>query len=199
LRAAYLRGTHRGDARSRRGEPEHGMEASFAVARRGPGAAEPSKTTKAAAATAQNDALGCAALHRPGLDWLMPVLKNAKHEAVAQAYLADRERIGWRAYKGVYPKSSKHAAETAIARLLKNAGFAARIAELAAAAADDTVMSAREVLQELTKIARSNMADYMRADDCGDPHARFLGPDGATRRRRSSRGDGRGFSRQPRR
>jgi hypothetical protein len=98
----------------------------------------------------------------------MPVLKNAKHEAVAQAYLADRERIGWRAYKGVYPKSSKHAAETAIARLLKNAGFAARIAELAAAAADDTVMSAREVLQELTKIARSNMADYMRADG-GDP------------------------------
>jgi hypothetical protein len=29
----------------------------------------------------------------------MPALENAKHEAACLAYLADRERIGWRAYR----------------------------------------------------------------------------------------------------
>jgi hypothetical protein len=41
----------------------------------------------------------------------MPVLENTKHEAVAQAYMADPAKVGWRAYKAVYPKSSRHAAE----------------------------------------------------------------------------------------
>jgi hypothetical protein len=67
----------------------------------------------------------------------MPVLANAKHEAVAQAYVADPERIGWRAYRKVYPNSSRHAAETAWTRLLKIAEFSARLAELAEAAAQD--------------------------------------------------------------
>jgi hypothetical protein len=49
----------------------------------------------------------------------MPALENAKHEAACLAYLADRERIGWRAYRSVYPNSSQHAAETAFGRLLK--------------------------------------------------------------------------------
>lgn len=102
----------------------------------------------------------------------MPVLKNAKHEAVAQAYVADREHIGWRAYKAAYPKSSKHAAETAFGRLLKNAEFKARVDELLGAAAGDAVMSAREVLEELSKLGRSNMLDYMR-NDCGDPRLDF--------------------------
>jgi hypothetical protein len=31
----------------------------------------------------------------------MPVLKNVKHEAVAQAYIADPAKVGWRAYKAV--------------------------------------------------------------------------------------------------
>jgi hypothetical protein len=39
-------------------------------------------------------------------------LANAKHEAVALAYIADPEKIGWRAYRSVYAKSSQHAAET---------------------------------------------------------------------------------------
>src|SRR4051794_1055495 len=62
----------------------------------------------------------------------LSVLSNAKHEAVAQALIADPQKVGWRAYKAVYPKSSRHAAETAFGRLLKDATFAARIAALKA-------------------------------------------------------------------
>jgi hypothetical protein len=52
----------------------------------------------------------------------MPVLSNQRHEGVAQAYIADPEKVGWKAYKKVYPKSSQHAAETGFSRLLlKNA------------------------------------------------------------------------------
>jgi phage terminase small subunit len=102
----------------------------------------------------------------------MPALKNAKHEALAQAYVADRERIGWRAYKAIYPKSSQRAAETGFSRLLKNAEFAGRVAELDEKAADSgAVMSARQVLEELSKIGRADMADFVRAFACGDPVA----------------------------
>jgi hypothetical protein len=97
----------------------------------------------------------------------MTPLTNAKHEAVALAYLADPEKVGWRAYRKVYPKSSRTAAEVAFSRLLRNAKFSARIAELAEQAAQGAVMTAQEALVELTKIARANMQDYMR-----------VGPDG---------------------
>jgi hypothetical protein len=40
----------------------------------------------------------------------MTTLANAKHEVVAQAFIADPERVGWRAYRAVYPKSSHHTA-----------------------------------------------------------------------------------------
>jgi phage terminase small subunit len=104
----------------------------------------------------------------------MPALKNAKHEALAQAYIADRERIGWRAYKAVYPKSSQRAAETGFSRLLKNAEFAGRVAELDEKAADSgAVMSARAVLEELSNLAGANMLDYMRAGANGDPYLHF--------------------------
>ena len=89
----------------------------------------------------------------------MPLLKNAKHEAVAQAFLAQPEKIGWKAYRSVYRKSSRHAAETAWTRLLKNAEFKARVDELMQAAADDSVMTAREVLQELSALGRGNLQD----------------------------------------
>src|SRR6266852_4683645 len=93
----------------------------------------------------------------------MPALANAKHEAVAIAYLADPERIGWRAYRKAYTKSSQRAAETCFGRLLKNVEFSARIAELAEAAAQGAVASAHEVLVELSRIGRANMADFVRA------------------------------------
>lgn len=99
----------------------------------------------------------------------MAALSNAKHEAVAQAYIADRERIGWRAYQSVYPRSSQRAAVTSWSALLDNPDFSARLAELAEAAAQGAVMTANEVLAELTKIARANMADYMRVGPGGDP------------------------------
>lgn len=103
----------------------------------------------------------------------MPALKNAKHEAVAQAYIADAERSGPRAYRGVYPKSSQHAAETAYGRLLKKAEFRERIAELEGKSAELAVaagvMSRLEVLQELSSIGRGNMQDYVvRGDDVGE-------------------------------
>lgn len=56
----------------------------------------------------------------------MTPLTNAKHEAVALAYLTDPEKVGWRAYQSVYPKSSRTAAEVAFSRLLKNAKFSAQ-------------------------------------------------------------------------
>ncbi len=101
----------------------------------------------------------------------MSTLTNAKHEAVAQAFIADRERIGWRAYGAIYPKSSRHTAESAFSALMKKPEFSGRIAELAEQAAQDAVMTAHEVLVELTKIARANMADFVRAFACGDPVA----------------------------
>jgi phage terminase small subunit len=91
----------------------------------------------------------------------MKVLSNAKHEAVARALIADPESVGWRAYKAVYPKSSRHAAENGFTRLSKNADFAARIDELKAAAAEGAVATARQVLEELTRIGLANMADYI--------------------------------------
>jgi phage terminase small subunit len=104
-------------------------------------------------------------------DWMdrMPVLKNVKHEAVAQAYIADPAKVGWRAYKAVYPKSSQHAAETAFGRLLKNAEFSSRIAEMSAEAAEGAVATAREVLEQLTKIGFANIQDYVRIGPDGDP------------------------------
>lgn len=96
-------------------------------------------------------------------------LQNAKHELVALKYFADPERIGWRCYQQVYPKSSQRAAETSFSKLLKNPEFSARIENLKSAAADDSVMSAREVLQELSKLGRSNIQNVVvKGDDTTD-------------------------------
>jgi hypothetical protein len=62
----------------------------------------------------------------------VPILSNQRHEVVALAYIADPEKIGWRAYQSVYPKSSQHAAETMFSRMLKKVEFCARVAELQA-------------------------------------------------------------------
>lgn len=87
----------------------------------------------------------------------MPTLSNQRHEAVALAYIADPERVGWRAYQGVYPKSSQHAAETGISRLLKNVEFRARVAELQAGAANDAEIKLESLLREATDIQRAAM------------------------------------------
>jgi hypothetical protein len=103
----------------------------------------------------------------------MPALANAKHEAVAIAYIADPERIGWRAYHQIYPNAAQHTAESAFSALMKKPEFSARIAEFAEASAQGAVMAAREVLVELSRIARANMADFVRAFfGCDDPGRR---------------------------
>ncbi len=98
----------------------------------------------------------------------MPILSNSKHEAVAQAYIADPQHVGWKAYVVVYPKSSEAAAKTAFTRLLKKADFAARIAELMAAAADSAVMSLNDVLVELSLLGRSNVKHIAAVFPHGD-------------------------------
>lgn len=105
----------------------------------------------------------------------MTILANAKHEAVALAYLADPKKIGWRAYRKVYPKASRHTAENCFSRLMKKEEFAARVAELHEQAAQAAVMTAQEVLEELTKLGRANMADYIQIGPNGDPILNLTG------------------------
>jgi hypothetical protein len=85
----------------------------------------------------------------------MPVLSNQRHEAVALAYISDPEKVGWRAYKSVYPNSSRHAAETGISRLLKNVEFRARVAELQAAASTSAEITLESLLHETADIQRA--------------------------------------------
>lgn len=107
----------------------------------------------------------------------MSVLKNARHEAVLAAYLGDRERVGWKAYAAVYPKSSQRAAETAWSRLLKDAEFAARRDELLAAVVEGVksaaIMDLEEVLAELSKLGRANMQDFI-VQGAGDNTAEVI-------------------------
>lgn len=91
----------------------------------------------------------------------MKPLDNPKHERVAQLFFGDPERIGFRAYMAVYPKSSQHAAETAFSRLLKTAGFKARIAALTAAAAEKSGVTIERVMAEIAKLGFANMDDYI--------------------------------------
>jgi hypothetical protein len=52
---------------------------------------------------------------------------------------------------------------------LTDADFFSRLAELQAQAAQGAVMAAQEVLEELSRLARANMVDYMRVGPGGDP------------------------------
>jgi phage terminase small subunit len=107
----------------------------------------------------------------------MPALSNSKYESVAQAYIADVERKGARAYGSVYPKASLKACQNGIGKLLANPDFAARVAELETIlgemAAAAGMMAAKEILQELSAIGRANMADYMTVGSDGDPQLHF--------------------------
>lgn len=80
-------------------------------------------------------------------------LANAKHEAVALAYLTDPQKNGTRAYREVYG-CSYPAAKTGYSRLLTNVDFAARIADLHEQAVQGTVMAAQEALERISARAR---------------------------------------------
>lgn len=100
-------------------------------------------------------------------------LQNAKHEAVLQAYVADKEHVGWRAYVSVYPKSSEAAAATGFSRLLRNAGFAARLKFLEGAATEVAVeksgIEIAAVVNELAKIGFANAKNYLQILPGGEP------------------------------
>ncbi len=100
-------------------------------------------------------------------------LKSAKHEAVLQAFIADPERVGYKAYLVVYPKSSKDAASTGFSRLLRNAGFVARLKFLDAGvtqvAVEQSGVTIAATVAELAKIGFANMRDYLQFDEAGQP------------------------------
>jgi len=100
------------------------------------------------------------------------MLKNAKHEAVLQAYIANRERVGWKAYSAIYTNSSQRASEVGWSRLLTHAEFSARLAELEKAVVDKVIektgITVERVLAELALIGFSNMQDFAEALMEGD-------------------------------
>lgn len=100
-------------------------------------------------------------------------LKNAKHEAVLQAWIADPARVWWKAWQSVYPKSQQRAAEVSASRLLKDAEFCARrdsiLGQVAERVMSAAVMSQVEVLEELSKLGRSNLKKALvDGDDTAD-------------------------------
>lgn len=101
-------------------------------------------------------------------------LKNAKHEAVLQAYVSDQQRVGFKAYLVVYPKSSAAAAKTGFSRLLKNADFARRLRTLDARVTEKVVeravITTEQVIEELAKIGFANMLDYAKVSGEGEPY-----------------------------
>jgi hypothetical protein len=88
----------------------------------------------------------------------VPILTNQRHEAVALAYIADPQKIGWRAYQSVYSKSSCAAAKSGLSRMLKKANFRARVAELQAEAAADAEITLEGLLREAADIQHAAMA-----------------------------------------
>jgi hypothetical protein len=89
---------------------------------------------------------------------VVPILSNQRHEAVALAYIADPQKIGWRAYQSVYPKSSRHAAETMFSRMLKKVEFCARVAELQAGAAAEAEITLESLLREVEEARKMAMS-----------------------------------------
>jgi phage terminase small subunit len=101
----------------------------------------------------------------------MTALKNAKHERFAQAIVEGKS--GREAYQGAGYKAADAAADANASRLLTNAQVSARVAELKEVAATAAGLTAQKVLDELSRIAFANMADYMRVGRDGDPYLDF--------------------------
>ena len=103
----------------------------------------------------------------------MPVLKNAKHEAVLQHYVRSTDRIGWKSYAVVYPNSSQHAAEVGWSRLLKKDKFKTRKDELENTVAErvieKTAITKERIVAELGKLGFANMDDYVTIGADGLP------------------------------
>jgi phage terminase small subunit len=89
----------------------------------------------------------------------MPALENSRHEAFARAIVKGMAAGPAYVAAGYAPKGADQNAHA----LTRNHKVAKRIAELKAEAADGAVMGAREVLERLTVLGRSNMQDYVGA------------------------------------
>src|SRR5882762_5584393 len=106
----------------------------------------------------------------------MPVLQNARHEAFARAIVegkSGREAYKLAGYKAKPGGKRSGPADAAAARLLKNVQVAARIAELKGDAARTSTITAARVLDELAKLAFSNMLNYMAIGADGEPRFDF--------------------------
>jgi phage terminase small subunit len=106
----------------------------------------------------------------------MAVLKNSRHEAFARAVVegkSEREAYQRAGYRGKPGGKRSGPADAAAARLLKNVQVAARIAELKGDAARASTSTAARVLDELAKLAFSNMLNYMTIGADSQPRLDF--------------------------
>jgi phage terminase small subunit len=108
-----------------------------------------------------NDSIMAAAVPAAPLisDFVMTVLSNSRHEAFARAILQGKS--GREAYIAAGYKAA--GAEANASRLIRNDKVSARIAELKGKAAEGAVATARQVLEELTRIGLANIRDYVGA------------------------------------
>jgi phage terminase small subunit len=90
-------------------------------------------------------------------------LDNPRHERFVQGLLAGKSADDAYAAAGFRPHRGN------ASRLRANEHVVRRLAELQAAVADSSVITAVRVLDELAKLAFSNMLDYMRVGPDGDP------------------------------
>src|SRR5436305_229003 len=71
-------------------------------------------------------------MSEPAANPALQPLKNPKHEAVLQAWIADPTRVWWKAWQAAYPKSKQRAAAERPGRLAgddpSERGLARRIA-----------------------------------------------------------------------
>lgn len=91
----------------------------------------------------------------------MPTLSNPRHERFAQALVAGKTAD--EAYAEAGYKANRGNAST----LKANQSVADRVAEILAAAAKRTEITAADVLAELAKMGFSNMLDYTATDSSG--------------------------------
>lgn len=97
----------------------------------------------------------------------MPVLEKVRYErfateiATGSTYSDAYVKAGYRAKQSVARKNAS--------RLATNADIQARISEIKAEITAKSIMSGMEVLQELTKIGRSDMRHYMKVGPDGQP------------------------------
>lgn len=93
----------------------------------------------------------------------MAVKLKAKQERFCQEYIKDGNGAQAAIRAGYAPKAAKQVAS----RMLTFANVKARIAELQGRLENKAVMARQETLEEITLLARTDIADYLDIDDGG--------------------------------